>query len=260
MAWWRTVPVRPEALPPTCAAPPAARRAGRRRVAGLARRRAGARPAPGPHAPSAGRCRGSPSSAVSTTSTSARSRRAPSSTRAWCARRCCGDSTPTCATRALRHRLRRVPPPLQHQHPAQVEPGAADAPAGPQRRDQHAAGQPHLDQGPRAGARAPVWGERVPTAARRSTPTAATRRASTSMLELLVRSGRDPLEALLMLMPEPYEGTARPRRSSPATVRLLRVLQRLSQEAWDGPALVAFGDGRTVGAASTATACGRRAT
>ena len=54
--------------------------------------------------------------------------------------------------------LRHLPPPVQHQHDAQVAAGAADAVPGPQRGDQHAAGQPQLDGVPRGGHGAPCVG------------------------------------------------------------------------------------------------------
>ena len=66
----------------------------------------------------------------------------------------------------LRQPGRRVPPALQHQLRAQVESGAAHAPAGPQRRDQHAARQSRLDARPGAGAGGSAcWGSRLRGAA-----------------------------------------------------------------------------------------------
>ena len=66
------------------------------------------------------------------------------------------------------------------------------------------------------------------------------------LTELLVRSGRSPLEALLMTMPQAYEG----RDEAELDPRIAAFYDYYGgvQEAWDGPAMVAFGDGRAVGA------------
>ena len=66
-----------------------------------------------------------------------------------------------------------------------------------------------------------------------------------AMLELLVLSGRSLPHAMSMLIPEAYKGRrelsqARSATSSPTTTRLI--------EPWDGPAAVAFTDGRSIGA------------
>lgn len=66
-------------------------------------------------------------------------------------------------------------------------------------------------------------------------------------LELLVQSGRSPQEALMMLVPEAY-------RHQPALVDHPEIIDFYEyysglQEAWDGPALLAFSDGKVVGAA-----------
>ena len=45
----------------------------------------------------------------------------------------------------VRERHRRLPPALLHQHAAELAAGAAVPAAGPQRRDQHALGQPERD-------------------------------------------------------------------------------------------------------------------
>lgn len=65
-------------------------------------------------------------------------------------------------------------------------------------------------------------------------------------LELLVRSGRSPLEAMMMLIPEAYQ-------NQPALANYPEVVDFYEyyaglQEAWDGPALIVFGDGNIVGA------------
>ncbi|MEN9215741.1 MAG: glutamate synthase-related protein [Gloeomargarita sp. HHBFW_bins_162] len=65
-------------------------------------------------------------------------------------------------------------------------------------------------------------------------------------LELLVRSGRSPLEAMMLLIPEAYQN--QPELADyPEVVDFYQYYAGL-QEAWDGPALIVFGDGNVVGA------------
>jgi glutamate synthase (ferredoxin) len=85
------------------------------------------------------------------------------------------------------------------------------------------------------------------------------------LVELLVRSGRTPLEALMMTMPAAYEHEVAGGGEGEGAVGDARITDFYDyyagvQEAWDGPALVAFADGRHLGALPTATACARRAT
>ena len=63
-------------------------------------------------------------------------------------------------------------------------------------------------------------------------------------LELLVRSGRTLPHALMMLVPEAYEGQA---DLDPA-VRGFFEYHRCLTEPWDGPASLAFTDGTIIGA------------
>ncbi|MGF1458769.1 MAG: glutamate synthase-related protein [Leptolyngbyaceae cyanobacterium] len=67
------------------------------------------------------------------------------------------------------------------------------------------------------------------------------------VMELLVRSGRTPLEALMIMVPEAY-------RNQPALEQHPEITDFYDfysglQEPWDGPALIAFGDGKQVAAA-----------
>nr|YP_010170919.1 glutamate synthase [Chondria tumulosa]QSD57060.1 glutamate synthase [Chondria tumulosa] len=67
-----------------------------------------------------------------------------------------------------------------------------------------------------------------------------------SILELLVQSGKTPEESLMILIPEAYSN--QPLLSSlPEVVDFYQYYSNL-QEPWDGPALVVFSDGKTVGA------------
>ncbi|KAB8319168.1 glutamate synthase subunit alpha [Tolypothrix campylonemoides VB511288] len=67
-----------------------------------------------------------------------------------------------------------------------------------------------------------------------------------NVLELLVRSGRSPLEALMIMVPEAYQNQPE-LRNFPEIIDFYEYYSGL-QEAWDGPALLVFGDGRKVGA------------
>src|SRR5438477_5618367 len=64
-------------------------------------------------------------------------------------------------------------------------------------------------------------------------------------LELLVRSGRDPVHALMMLVPEAHEGAV---EMEPA-LRGFYEFHDCLVEPWDGPAALAFSDGVMVGSA-----------
>jgi len=64
------------------------------------------------------------------------------------------------------------------------------------------------------------------------------------VLERLVRGSKDLPEALMLMVPEAYDLKACGREEIQAFYRYYEGLQ----EAWDGPALIAFSDGKTVGA------------
>lgn len=92
-----------------------------------------------------------------------------------------------------------------------------------------------------------LWGERIeqlkPVLALEGSDSASLDNA----FELLVRSGRDPLHSMMMLVPEAF-------RNQPALADHPEVIGFYEyhgslQEAWDGPALVVFSDGIQVGAA-----------
>ncbi|MEA5582302.1 glutamate synthase-related protein [Nodularia harveyana UHCC-0300] len=67
-----------------------------------------------------------------------------------------------------------------------------------------------------------------------------------NVLELMVRSGRSPLEALMMMVPEAYQNQPSLAKY-PEIVDFYEYYSGL-QEAWDGPALLVFSDGEKVGA------------
>ncbi|ADU50752.1 glutamate synthase (NADPH) large subunit [Thermaerobacter marianensis DSM 12885] len=65
-----------------------------------------------------------------------------------------------------------------------------------------------------------------------------------NVLELLVLAGRDPLHALMMLVPEAWEKVA----DLPPALRDFYRFHACLTEPWDGPAALIFSDGRWVGA------------
>ncbi len=67
-----------------------------------------------------------------------------------------------------------------------------------------------------------------------------------NVFELLVHSGRSPLEAIMIMVPEAYQNQPE-LRTYPEIVDFYEYYSGL-QEAWDGPALLVFSDGRKVGA------------
>ncbi|HEY9760901.1 MAG TPA: glutamate synthase large subunit [Trichocoleus sp.] len=67
-----------------------------------------------------------------------------------------------------------------------------------------------------------------------------------NVMELLVRSGRTPQEALMIMVPEAYNNQP-DLAQHPEIVDFYEYYSGL-QEAWDGPALIVFSDGKQVGA------------
>ncbi len=67
-----------------------------------------------------------------------------------------------------------------------------------------------------------------------------------NVFELLVQSGRSPLEALMMMVPEAYQNQP-DLASHPEIIDFYEYYSGI-QEPWDGPALLVFSDGKKVGA------------
>ncbi|MGG6293184.1 glutamate synthase large subunit [Leptolyngbya sp. AN02str] len=67
-----------------------------------------------------------------------------------------------------------------------------------------------------------------------------------NVFELLVRSGREPLEALMLMVPEAYRNQP-DLKDHPEIVDFYEYYSGI-QEPWDGPALLVFSDGNVVGA------------
>ena len=67
-----------------------------------------------------------------------------------------------------------------------------------------------------------------------------------NVFELLVRSGRSPLESIMIMVPEAYKNQP-DLANHPEIVDFYEYYSGI-QEAWDGPALLVFSDGKKVGA------------
>jgi len=67
-----------------------------------------------------------------------------------------------------------------------------------------------------------------------------------SVMELLVRTGRSPLEAAMLLVPEAYQN--QPDLDDYPEIADFYEYYSGLQEPWDGPAMLVFSDGHTVGA------------
>jgi glutamate synthase (ferredoxin) len=97
--------------------------------------------------------------------------------------------------------------------------------------------EPHL--------RSPVWRERVHDLVPVIQPGGSDSAMLDNVLELLVRSGRDLLHAMMMLVPEAWESL----EEMPEELRAFYDFHAGLTEPWDGPAALAFSDGRIVAAA-----------
>jgi len=66
-------------------------------------------------------------------------------------------------------------------------------------------------------------------------------------MEMLVRGGRSPPETLMIMVPEAYKNHPELSAAAPEVVDFYEYHSGL-QEAWDGPALIVFSDGKRLGA------------
>jgi glutamate synthase (ferredoxin) len=96
--------------------------------------------------------------------------------------------------------------------------------------------EPHL--------RSPVWRERLRDLLPVIQPDGSDSAMLDNALELLVRSGRPLLHGMMMLVPEAWEQL----REMPADLRAFYAFHAGLAEPWDGPAALAFSDGRIAAA------------
>ncbi|KAK3043194.1 hypothetical protein RJ639_001627 [Escallonia herrerae] len=95
--------------------------------------------------------------------------------------------------------------------------------------------------------KSPVWRGRENEICPYGNPKASDSANLDSAAELLLRSGRSPEEALMILVPEAYKNHPTLSIKYPEVVDFYDYYKG-QMEAWDGPALLLFSDGKTVGA------------
>ncbi|GLT95821.1 hypothetical protein SLE2022_134830 [Rubroshorea leprosula] len=98
-----------------------------------------------------------------------------------------------------------------------------------------------------ASLKSPVWRDRENEIRPFGNPKASDSANLDSAAELLIRSGRTPDEALMILVPEAYKNHPTLIIKYPEVVDFYDYYKG-QMEAWDGPALLLFSDGKTVGA------------
>ena len=92
--------------------------------------------------------------------------------------------------------------------------------------------------------RSELFGDDLPKALPVIRPGGSDTAAFDNVLELLVLAGRSLPHALMMMIPEAYEG----REETPDYLRGFYAFHGCLMEAWDGPAAISFTDGRVIGA------------
>ncbi|GAB2267141.1 Ferredoxin-dependent glutamate synthase [Dionaea muscipula] len=95
--------------------------------------------------------------------------------------------------------------------------------------------------------KSPVWRGRESEIRPFGNPKASDSANLDSAAELLIRSGRSPEEALMILVPEAYKNHPTLSIKYPEVIDFYDYYKG-QMEAWDGPALLLFSDGKTVGA------------
>ncbi|KAH0933005.1 hypothetical protein HID58_010122 [Brassica napus] len=98
-----------------------------------------------------------------------------------------------------------------------------------------------------ASLKSPVWHGREDDIRPISNPKASDSSNLDSAAELLIRSGRTPEESLMILVPEAYKNHPTLMIKYPEAVDFYDYYKG-QMEPWDGPALILFSDGKTVGA------------
>jgi glutamate synthase (ferredoxin) len=92
----------------------------------------------------------------------------------------------------------------------------------------------------------PIWGEAVSQLKPITSSSNSDSASLDNVLELMVRSGRSPQEALMILVPEAYQN--QPELLDKPEITDFYEYYSGIQEGWDGPALLSFSDGKVVGA------------
>jgi len=91
----------------------------------------------------------------------------------------------------------------------------------------------------------PIWGDRLADLKPVVNPANSDSATLDNVMELLVRSGRSPVEAMMIMVPEAYQNQP-DLKDYPEIVDFYEYYSGI-QEPWDGPALLVFTDGKVVG-------------
>ena len=146
----------------------------------------------------------------------------------------------------LRHQ-RAVPgsPALLHQHLPELEAGAPVPLRRAQRRNQHHPRQHQLDErAPVACSTVPLFGEDINKLFPVIMPGGSDSASLDNAVEFLFQSGRSLPHVMAMLIPEAWAGNP----DMDEDKRAFYEYHASLMEPWDGPAAIAFTDGRVIGA------------
>jgi glutamate synthase (ferredoxin) len=91
-----------------------------------------------------------------------------------------------------------------------------------------------------------IWGDRLQDLKPIVNPNNSDSANLDNVMELMVRSGRSPMESLMIMVPEAYKNQPE-LANHPEIVDFYEYYSGI-QEPWDGPALIVFSDGKCVGA------------
>ena len=153
---------------------------------------------------------------------------------------------PRPARRADRERARARPLALLDEHVPELGARAPVPHDRAQRRDQHAARQRRTGCGARESQLASeLFGDDLAKVLPVVRPGGSDSATFDNVLELLVLAGRSLPHALMMMIPR---GVRRPRRPAAASCDGFYAYHGCLIEPWDGPAAIAFTDGRVIGA------------
>ncbi len=131
-----------------------------------------------------------------------------------------------------------------HEHISELGSRASEPLHRAQRRNQHVARQCELDAGAADDVRSELFGDDI----KKIIPVINTDGSDSAQfdncVEMLVMAGRELPHAMMMMIPEPWEN----HESMDAERRAFYEYHSCLMEPWDGPASMAFTDGKMIGA------------
>ena len=131
-------------------------------------------------------------------------------------------------------------PALLDQHISELEAGAPVPLRRAQRRDQYDSRQRQLDERAAVGAESPLHGEKINKLFPVITPEGSDSCSLDNAVEFLFQSGRSLPHVMAMLIPEAWAGNP----DMDEEKRAFYEYHASLMEPWDGPAAIAFTDGR----------------